>query len=51
MMCLWPLFLMVMEVWNNPDLQVSHLASEWQGQNPGEVSMFVFVGVSMIDGF
>ena len=22
------------EVWNNPDLHILHLVSEWQGQNP-----------------
>ena len=41
---LWiiPLLVLVTEVENSPCLHVSHLASERQGQNPGEVGMFCF---------
>ena len=34
--------MLVTEVENSPFLHVSHLASERQGQNPGDVGMFCF---------
>ena len=34
--------MLVTEVENSPCLHVSHLASERQGQNPGNVGMFCF---------